>query len=80
MGTTLAGSFSLGFAGGVALILLTWAITFMYMRRSRAVWAPMEARVRERALALQAPAPPVADDRFVREPGRVAAATQGGVR
>lgn len=51
MGTTLAGSFSLGFAGGVALILLTWAITLAYMRRSTRVWAPLEARVRERALA-----------------------------
>jgi uncharacterized membrane protein (DUF485 family) len=60
MGTTLAGSFSLGFAGGVALILLTWAITLAYMRRSTRVWAPLEARVRERALAV-----PVRDRRFV---------------
>jgi uncharacterized membrane protein (DUF485 family) len=51
MGTRLAGSLSLGFAGGVALILLTWAITLAYMRRSTRVWAPLEARVRERALA-----------------------------
>jgi uncharacterized membrane protein (DUF485 family) len=52
MRTSLAGSFSLGFAWGVALILVTWAITFAYMRRSRAVWAPLEARVRLRALEL----------------------------
>jgi uncharacterized membrane protein (DUF485 family) len=51
MGTRLAGSFSLGFAGGVALVLLTWAITLTYMRRSDRVWAPLEARIRERALA-----------------------------
>jgi uncharacterized membrane protein (DUF485 family) len=63
MGTRLAGSFSLGFAGGVALILLTWAITLAYMRRSTRVWGPLEARVRERARALAArPAP---DRRFV---------------
>ena len=55
MRTRLAGSFSLGFAGGVALILLTWAITLTYMRRSTRVWAPLEARVRERALAKPEP-------------------------
>jgi uncharacterized membrane protein (DUF485 family) len=51
MRTSLGGSFSLGFAWGVALILVTWAITFAYMRRSREVWAPLEARVRALALA-----------------------------
>jgi uncharacterized membrane protein (DUF485 family) len=51
MGTRLAGSFSLGFAGGVGLILLTWGITLTYMRRSTRVCAPLEARVRELALA-----------------------------
>ncbi|MEA2341515.1 MAG: hypothetical protein QOG11_1592 [Solirubrobacteraceae bacterium] len=54
MRTSLGGSFSLGFAWGVALILVTWAITYAYMRRSREVWAPLEARVRALALA---PAP-----------------------
>jgi uncharacterized membrane protein (DUF485 family) len=51
MRTSLGGSFSLGFAWGVTLILVTWAITFAYMRRSREVWAPLEARVRTLALA-----------------------------
>jgi uncharacterized membrane protein (DUF485 family) len=60
MGTTLAGSFTLGFAGGVLLILFTWAITLAYMRRSTRVWAPLEARVRERARAEAGP-----DRRFV---------------
>jgi uncharacterized membrane protein (DUF485 family) len=50
MGTKLAGSFSLGFAGGVGLILLTWAITIAYTRRSDRVWAPLEARIREQVL------------------------------
>ena len=53
MATRIAGSFSLGFAGGVGLVLLTWAITLAYMRRSNRVWGPLEARVRERALALE---------------------------
>ena len=46
MGTKLFGSMSLGFAGGVGLILLTWAITFAYVRRSDRVWGPMEERIR----------------------------------
>jgi uncharacterized membrane protein (DUF485 family) len=77
MGTHVAGSFSLGFAGGVALVVMTWAITWMYMRRSTAVWGPLEARVRERAAGLAAqdaattPAPATTpgaerDDRFGR--------------
>jgi uncharacterized membrane protein (DUF485 family) len=49
MGTRIAGSFSLGFAGGVALVIMTWGITLAYMRRSNAVWGPLEAQVRERA-------------------------------
>lgn len=50
MGTKLIGSFSLGFAGGVLLILVTWGITIAYMRRSDRVWGPLEARIREQAL------------------------------
>ena len=50
MGTKLIGSFSLGFAGGVLLIVVTWAITIAYMRRSDRVWGPLEARIREQAL------------------------------
>lgn len=50
MGTKLIGSFSLGFAGGVLLIVVTWGITIAYMRRSNRVWGPLEARVREQAV------------------------------
>jgi hypothetical protein len=57
MGTRLAGSFSLGFAGGVALILVTWAITLAYIRRSSRVWGPLEARVRARAHEVSVPEP-----------------------
>jgi uncharacterized membrane protein (DUF485 family) len=59
MGTKLIGSFSLGFAGGVALILLTWAITFAYMRRSERVWGPLEARIREKAMRRSEPVPEI---------------------
>jgi uncharacterized membrane protein (DUF485 family) len=71
MGTHLAGSLSLGFAGGVGLVLLTWAITLAYMRRSRRVWAPLEARIRalvaEGSVAPSAaPAPASENGRFRR--------------
>jgi uncharacterized membrane protein (DUF485 family) len=49
MGTQVLGDMSLGFLGGVLLILLTMAITWLYMRRSAKVWAPMEERVRREA-------------------------------
>ncbi|HEX5911328.1 MAG TPA: DUF485 domain-containing protein [Thermoleophilaceae bacterium] len=49
MGTEVIGSISLAFVGGVALILLTWLITFLYMRRSARVWSPMEERIRQAA-------------------------------
>lgn len=71
MGTRLAGSFSLGFAGGVGLVLLTWAITLAYMRRSTRVWAPLEASVREQALH-----PPVPTGRFARAPEPVGATAE----
>jgi uncharacterized membrane protein (DUF485 family) len=54
-GTTLVGSFSLGFAGGLWLILLTWAITLAYLRCSARVWEPLEVRVRERVEAGDVP-------------------------
>jgi uncharacterized membrane protein (DUF485 family) len=49
MGTKLFGDMSLGFAGGVGLILVTWAITWTYMRRSNRVWGPLEERIRAQA-------------------------------
>ena len=76
MATKLAGSLSLGFACGVGLVVLTWAITLAYLRRSTRVWAPMEARVRERARRL--PEATERSGRFVpqHEPEPVRAATQ----
>jgi uncharacterized membrane protein (DUF485 family) len=64
MGTKLAGSISLGFAGGVGLILVTWAITIAYMRRSDRVWAPLEASIREQVLGR--PEPEARRGRFTR--------------
>jgi uncharacterized membrane protein (DUF485 family) len=73
MRTSLGGSFSLGFAWGVALILVTWAITFAYMRRSRDVWAPLEARVRALALDHIVTEPTATRDRVVTAPRATAA-------
>jgi uncharacterized membrane protein (DUF485 family) len=40
---------ALGWAVGVGLIVLTWIVSFAYLRRSDEVWGPMEERiVRER--------------------------------
>lgn len=47
MGTRVVGSVSLGFLGGVALVGVTWAITWAYMRRSANVWGPLEERIRD---------------------------------
>jgi uncharacterized membrane protein (DUF485 family) len=49
MGTEVLGEMSLGFLGGVGLILLTLAISWVYMRKSATTWAPMEERVRREA-------------------------------
>jgi uncharacterized membrane protein (DUF485 family) len=76
MGTKVAGSMSLGFLGGVGLILLTWAITLAYMRRSNRVWGPLEARVREHVLATAAAAEP-AEPRFARPGERIATPRPG---
>ena len=48
MGTEVLGT-SLAYLGGIALILLTWAITFAYMRRSAREWEPLEERIRAAA-------------------------------
>ena len=62
MGEHLIGSISLGFAGGVALIVLTWAITLTYMLRSDRTWGPLEERIRAEHSRTQS-----ASGRFVRD-------------
>jgi uncharacterized membrane protein (DUF485 family) len=70
MGTEVIGSMSLGFLGGVLLIVVTWVITLMYMRRSDRVWGPLEEEIRRKWL-------PAADEppRFDRDGRPVAAPT-----
>jgi uncharacterized membrane protein (DUF485 family) len=52
-----------GWVGGVGLILLTWAVTLAYLRRSDRDWAPLERRI---AAAAREPS-----RRFVRDETRV---------
>ena len=42
LGTQVIGSISLGFIAGIGLIVLAWVVTLLYMRRSDAVWGPLE--------------------------------------
>jgi uncharacterized membrane protein (DUF485 family) len=60
MGTEVIGSVSLGFLGGIGLIVVTWVVTWMYMRRSDRVWGPLEEEVRRKALALEGASPAAA--------------------
>jgi uncharacterized membrane protein (DUF485 family) len=48
-GTQVIGKISLGFLGGIGLIVMAWVVTFLYMRRSDAVWGPLERRIAEDA-------------------------------
>ena len=36
---------ALGWVIGVSLIVLTWIVSFAYLRKSDAEWAPMEERI-----------------------------------
>jgi uncharacterized membrane protein (DUF485 family) len=36
---------ALGWAIGVGLIVMTWIVSFAYLRRSDRMWAPMEERI-----------------------------------
>jgi uncharacterized membrane protein (DUF485 family) len=36
---------ALGWAVGVGLIVLTWVVSFAYLRRSDEVWGPLEQRI-----------------------------------
>jgi uncharacterized membrane protein (DUF485 family) len=40
---------ALGWVVGVGLIVLTWIVSFAYLRKSDAVWAPMEERIAQSA-------------------------------
>ena len=73
MGTHLIGSMSLGFAGGVGLIVVTWAITLAYMLRSDRVWGPLEERIRAQHAADESAS---AAGRFTRDAERVPAGAE----
>ena len=46
LGTEVVGSISLGFLGGITLIVVTWVVTWLYMRRSDSAWSPLEEQVK----------------------------------
>ena len=39
----IIGKISLGFLGGIGLIVMAWIVTYLYMRRSDAVWGTARA-------------------------------------
>jgi uncharacterized membrane protein (DUF485 family) len=49
MGASVAGDITFGFVYGVGLIVMTWAITLLYLRKSDRDWAPLERRAAELA-------------------------------
>jgi uncharacterized membrane protein (DUF485 family) len=49
MGASLAGDITLGFVYGVGLIVMTWVITLLYLRKSDREWSPLERRAIEGA-------------------------------
>jgi uncharacterized membrane protein (DUF485 family) len=58
MGASVAGDITFGFVYGVALIIMTWVITLLYLRKSDREWAPLERRVVEMSQAREAGAGP----------------------
>ena len=63
MGTTILGGIPLAWPLAMSQVLLTWAVTWTYLRKADGEFAELEQRVVERAGA-----------RFTREPGDAAAA------
>ena len=49
MGASVAGDITFGFVYGIGLIIMTWAITLLYLRKSDREWGPLERRAIERA-------------------------------
>jgi uncharacterized membrane protein (DUF485 family) len=62
MAADVVAPITLGYVGGVVLIVLTWVVTLLYLRKSDREWGPMEREIAERA---GAPAP---SGRFERRP------------
>jgi uncharacterized membrane protein (DUF485 family) len=51
MGTTVLGGVPIAWLAAMSQVLLTWVVTWTYMRKADREFAPLEARVRERATA-----------------------------
>ena len=74
VGTEVVPPITLGFVVGVGLILFTWVVTWMYLRKSDREWSPLEREIAARA----AGAPRPATGRFAREGERVEGRAGGG--
>jgi uncharacterized membrane protein (DUF485 family) len=66
---TLVGGVPVAFVAAVSQVLMTWAVTRVYLRKADREFAPLEQRVLESALP-----------RFTREEGAGAAAATSGAR
>jgi uncharacterized membrane protein (DUF485 family) len=44
---------TLGFIAGVGLIVMTWVVTLMYLRKSDREWSPLERQIAEQARAAE---------------------------
>jgi uncharacterized membrane protein (DUF485 family) len=64
MGTTVLGGIPLAWPLAMSQVLLTWVVTWSYLRKADREFAPLEQRIAERAEA-----------RFMREPDDAAPAT-----
>jgi uncharacterized membrane protein (DUF485 family) len=51
MGTTVLGGVPIAWFAAMSQVLLTWAVTWTYLRKADRVFAPLEQRVAERATA-----------------------------
>ena len=49
LGAEVVAPITLGFVVGVGLILATWAVTWMYLRKSDREWSRLEREIRARA-------------------------------
>jgi uncharacterized membrane protein (DUF485 family) len=45
LGADVAAPITLGFVLGVGLIVMTWVVTLVYLRKSDREWAPLERRI-----------------------------------
>jgi uncharacterized membrane protein (DUF485 family) len=69
MGTTVLGGVPVAWLAAMSQVLVTWAVTWTYLRKADREFAPLEQRVLESALP-----------RFTREEGAGAAPATSGAR